>query len=319
LYIFICGCEYLAPVQYPECGSSSYPYWTEWSDGQLISIVDDSLAILMTEKSKKECSYNDKEKVVSYRSGLFLVNYRIKQKPLLGDTLELEYESLLSYFNGLKVVNGYFFRDTSVLVFDVNGHKFGFWKIGEKSIKLNNQNILTNDPLDLGSAKNAAHWVNGNIIFQTIYFTYILDTEKRQIERFEPSNEYEWMSSGYEWMAGDELIRDIRCRDSFLSYINGKVICAMPRLSAGCYESKLFVDGVVTDTIDFLAKAMLGNYIFASQNGRVKILKIDTENFKFDETFELWVDDDSYPTKFYKDKEKSDFASYSGKDLIGGR
>jgi hypothetical protein len=72
--------------------SRSYPYWTEWSDGELITIANDSQAVVATRKYKKECwdkgNYKE-EAVAGFRAGLFLVNYRVKQKPLMGDTLEL--------------------------------------------------------------------------------------------------------------------------------------------------------------------------------------------------------------------------------------
>jgi hypothetical protein len=49
-----------------------------------------------------------------------------------------------------------------------------------------------------------------------------------------------------------------------------------------------------------------------------EILKIDTENFKFDKNFKLWVDEYSHVNpRFYNDNNNPDnFVSYPGQDLI---
>jgi hypothetical protein len=79
------------------------------------------------------------------------------------------------------------------------------------------------------------------------------------------------------------------------------------------------VNGVVTDTsLPFNIYYNFGYYIdprnVTTANGG--ILKIDTENFKFDETLGLWLELDS-PTKFYSGhKDSDDFVSYYGRDLI---
>jgi len=107
------------------------------------------------------------------------------------------------------------------------------------------------------------------------------------------------------------------CLDGgFLSYIRGKVVCVRDNLADK--HTELIVDGIVTDTgsgLPFYTRVWFGNYIEAND----KIIKIDIENFKFDEIFELWIDNDGYPAKFYKNKKGDDFVSYSGKDLTEGR
>jgi hypothetical protein len=127
--IGIFGCH--TDIEFCET-SRSYPYWTGWGDGRLVAIADDSLAVVATYKYKKDCKVGDDygtEITTSSRAGVFLVNYRTKQKPLLGDTLELI--DILNY--DLEVATGYL-KDSSVLVFDFVNHKFGIWKIGMKSI-----------------------------------------------------------------------------------------------------------------------------------------------------------------------------------------
>jgi len=317
LLVIICGCSCnsnkgICPNSFSDskCDESrSYPYWTDWTAGGLISIVDDSLAVVSAYKYKTECDYS--EDITSSREGLFLINYRAKQKPLRGDTLELEYKMYNSYYNdhGLRILNGYLFRDTSALVFDLKNNKFGFWKIGAKSIEFSAHNKVTN----LEFAENAGHWANGTIIFPDVYGMNILDVENKQIEKFR-YNRYEWLP-GYKWM------QKYSCSSLFLSYIGDKAVCVDNIYAARDgtienYYTLLLVDGIPVDTIKFSGNVsgqkMFGNY-FSAQG---RIFKIDTLNFKFDNDFSLWIDEK--PLTFCKndDKNPDDCVSYSGQDLI---
>jgi hypothetical protein len=303
----LCEC-----VTYYECEyeSSSYPYWTEWTDGELISIINDSLAVVASYRYKKECLDQSEEgsfewrywdETTRYRTGLFLVNYRTKKKPLRGDTLKSEYK-MLNYGErpGLNILNGYLFKDSSALVFDLANSKFGFWKIGGKTIKLTDHNKV----YDLKYASGAGHWVNGSIIFSSFYYMNVLNMEKGQIEQFK----YSRYSTQEEWMPGYEWMQKYQCRYSFLSYIGDKAVCIDGSL--------LLIDGIPVDTIKFSGDVsgldvMFGNYV--SAKGR--ILKIDTLNLKFDKDFSLWIDRN--PLRFYNDiNNPDDFVSYSGQDLI---
>lgn len=302
-YLFVVLCFALCECRMNydcEYDSSSYPYWTEWTNGELISILDDSLAVVASYRYKKECLNHESlydsdwhywEDITRHRTGLFLVNYRTKKKPLLGDTLKSEYK-ILDYKNrGLKILNGHLFKDTSALVFDLANNKFGFWKIGEKSIKFRDHNKV----YDLENASNAGHWINGSIIFSSGVTMKVLNTENGQIEQF------------------DYSAQKYQCR--LLSYIGNKSVCVD--------NSILIVDDIPVDTTQFLSNipigynVMLGNYFF--MHG--KILKIDTLNLKFDKDFSLWIDkyplNDIKPLKFYKDiNNPEDFVSYSWQDLI---
>jgi len=296
LCIDICGCNMLPDIEYCK-NSRSYPYWTEWEDGKLVSIVNDSLAAVKTRKYKKECREDDTEVIVGFRAGLYLVNYRTKQKPLRGDTLELPYD--------LEIPSGALI-DSSALVFDFLNKKFGFWKIGEKSIKFSGYNDISGS---MEYIRDINPWVNKEIAIRSYNhsqsYLHILDTEKGQIKIFDPE-EYEWIFSSEDKIGG------------FLSYVDGKVIY----IREDNKHFELIVDGIVTDTsLPFYIYKCFGNYI-APHNVSIAnagILKIDTENFKFDETLELWVDRDDYPAKFYKNRKGDDSVSYSGKDLTGSK
>jgi hypothetical protein len=284
----------------PYCDSNkSYPYFTEWFDGGLKSIVDDSLAVVATYKYKVECRDNG-EHNVPYKSGLFLVNYRTKQKPLLGDTLELELE-LES--RRLMVPAGDFI-DSSLLVYDTKNGQFGFWKIGENSIK-----FINNNEIGIFNVKRANIWVNRKVM---IYSNspriegYILDTENAQIKRFDASEEDDWISQRSE---EHESSCDVNEFPAYLSYIGGKTVCARwSHTRENYYE--LVVDGIVSDTVENFVNWIIGNYL-STTGGR--IVKIDTESFKFDKAFSLEVIDN----RFYKYHGSSDFVSYSVQDLIG--
>jgi hypothetical protein len=301
LCVGICGC--IRDTEFCD-ESRSYPYWSEWTDGRLVSIVNDSLAVVATYRHKTECidvKGKYKEEITKKtRAGLFLVNYRVKQKPLLGDTLTED-----KYYD-LKIPKGDF-KDSSVLVFDYDYRNFGFWKIGEKSIKLKE---LYNEPgYNLWDINGVSHWINKNIVLKSYSFLYVLDMGNGQIKSFNQENE---------WMSHEErssLCYNDRFDLYYLSYIDDKVVCVRRANTPNYHE--LIVDGAVSDiaSLSSVKFGWFGNYILQSSEYYGKILKIDTENFKFDEGFELWLYDDF--SKFYKnDKKDDDFVSYSGRDLI---
>jgi hypothetical protein len=264
--------------------SISYPYWTEWTDGKLIYIVDDSLAVVTTHKDKIGCDLSNTVVIDSRLAGLFLVNYRVKQKPLLGKTMKFsEYWS---------ISKGYI-KDSSVFVFDKSNNKFGFWEIGENSIKFKNYDKVEG----MIYVDNVGNWMNESVIFNSYDDVSILDTKSGQIKPFENS-----------------------CIDGFMYYAKENIICV--RVNRALNYSELVVDGTVTDTVNLTLKNVwFGNYVLfrdSNYNRGGRILKIDTENFKFDKTFELWIDNDYEPSKFYKrDDETFGFVSYSGKYLTG--
>jgi len=298
--VVIYGCGDFEPPA--ECGdSASYPYWKDWQEGELISIIDDSLAILATKKEKIGCGkdlfYGNVEMVKGFRSGLFIVNYRTKQKPLLGDTLDY----------GLNVVPNHFGK-SSVLVFSDNHEKFGFWEVGKKSIELKKfkSDSISNIYFYYHNVYSARPWVDGNILLKTktgAYNLLILNPKNGQIEPFAFSGKYEWL---------------VECID--MSYINNKMLCIRKNTEADYFE--IVADKIVTDTSSFGGGDWYGNYvvdgIIVAINGVNwwvgRFHKIDASTFKFDRDFKLW----KRLHNFYNDIEKLDeIVLYSGKDLTG--
>jgi len=307
IVIYGCG-DYESPA---ECGDSvSYPYWKDWQEGSLISIINDSLAILATKREQIGCSYQlffgDVEMVKGFRSGLFIVNYRTKQKPLLGDTLNY----------GLSLVANHFGK-SSVLVFSDNHEKFGFWEVGKKSIELKKfkSDSISNIYFYYHNVYSARPWVDGNILLKTetgAYRLSILNPKNGQIEPFAFSGKYEWLAE---------------CVD--MSYINNKIVCIRENTEADYFE--LVANKIVTDTSSlyeyfgdgwYKEPDWYGNYaadvisVDINNVGHIMsgIHKIDTSTFKFDRDFKLWYRFHN----FYNDIEKLDeIVLYSGKDLTG--
>ncbi|MDR3000649.1 MAG: hypothetical protein LBU89_05220, partial [Fibromonadaceae bacterium] len=256
LCIAICGC--VAP--YEPCDKArSYPFWTDWSGGNLVYIMNDSLAVLSTYRYKVECNTTSykREDTTNTRAGLFLVNYRAKKEPLMGDTLELGDNQ--NY--GLSIARGYF-KDSSVLVFDfdfdsdrfgANG-RFGFWKIGEKSIKFKDMGKIFSR---FGRA-SVSHWMDESIIIKGYPDSHLLYPETGHLEQFNPSEEYEWMSSqgGSRQCLGN----------GFLSYIDDKIVCVRNKWETNYAE--LIVDGTVMDTAQALSAGQwFGTHIRRSNYG----------------------------------------------------
>jgi len=289
-------------VEDDKCDNSP-SYWTGWDAApRFISIADDSLAIFLNYKYKIEYKKEyiflegDKcvEKVTKSHTGLSLVNYRVKQKPLLIDTLDY----------GLEVV-GRYFRDSSVLVRSNN--KFGFWKIGTNSVKLKEFNISEDSYL-----YNANPWINENILFNN---DVVLNTKTRQVETLDFSGENEFLSNCYA-----------------KSYIGNKIVCIRSADDVTDYY-ELVVDGIVTDTNSLWdgvsywtlrgSISLHGNYVIGREyekpyEGGVfryvsQIYKINTESFKFDDTFTpVWIN--GGPT-FYRNNDPDDFIQYSRQDF----
>jgi hypothetical protein len=230
-----------------------------------------------------------------------LVNYRTKQKPLLGDTLNY----------GLEIPDGSFsFIDSSALVFDVKNRKFGFWKIGEKSIKFSSYDKNV-------SISSVVRWVNGDILINSYYDygPYILDLKRGLIKPFESSEKYEWIFREEQGFSS--------CLHGHLVYIDDKIICIKTIFGRDPDSSLLIVDDIVTDTAEFWVSWMFENYIKFHAGGGVdggygRVIKFDKQNLKFDNNFKLWILGES--TEFYSENVySSDPVSYSGQDLVGSR
>jgi len=303
----ICGCSFLDTDI--KCGyPRTYPYWTDWGDSRLVSFASDSLAVLVNHKYKLECRHQDnKEVIVSSRTGLSLVNYRVKQKPLSVDTLDysfgndnpvlFDYIHDYPYFQIFRIAN--YFKDSSVLVLLEKGKKFGIWKLGTKSI--NFKEYI--NPKDCNLVANTIPWINGNILFNNTYSSCELDTKTGQIKFLD------YFSEEYEWLR--------KC--SSISYIGEKIVCV--KAEYGNFE--LIADNIVTEAGKFkgleTAGFSNGYLILSFYEASSKIVyKIDTENFKFSNDFTSvrikYID----RIRFYMDNNNpDDFIYYSSDDLFG--
>jgi hypothetical protein len=301
--------------------------WGIWEPPILISIVDDSLALLVTYKSYyKEwgsCGFDGcttHDLTTNYRIGLFLVNYREKQKPVWGDTLESNFVIAESYF-----------KDSSVLVFDRSKDKFGFWKIGTnaKDVKLIDYANNSGKEKRLYMGYKIRPLTNGNIAFfgsgDAFRNSLLLETKNKQLKLFEFSGEYEWLSkcansltNNYGYNPDDgPYYTDYNYDYANVSYIGGELSCIKGNEATNNFE--LTVNNVVRDTSSLSKSSSeritnwYGNYIKDAEN---KFYKIDTLNFKFDSSYvPMWGSYSSFC--FYKENKNSDSSvSYFAQDLI---
>jgi len=283
--------------------------WGEWEDPRLVSIMDDSLAVLALHrdyyKEWRKCGFDgcpiDRETTNS-RIGLFLVNYREKQKPIWGDTL--------NFHSG--IVRGYL-KDNSVLVFDRKYKKFGFWKIGTNTIEFIDYTDYSSYYYYENLGYNiiyylARPWTNGNILlfYKGSYndSKFLLETKNRQLKQFEFSGEYEWLSKCVNYWYGEEYPKIDYVN---ISSIGGKASCIKKNWITDNFE--LTVNDVITDSLTSPKRYMgiagwYGNYIVDDSRER-RIYKIDTLSLKFDSTY--------VPTRFIGDY----IIYYSTKDLLG--
>ena len=291
----------------PECSSTlAYPHWTEWTNGKLISIVDDSLAVLTSRRYKKECKSNEEEETGS-RSGLFLVNYRTKQKPLSVDTVEYIFKENNQYHSSLNIIGNYF-KDSSVLVLDNKSGLFGFWKIGTESIFFKKYTYQEDYALE-----KANTWINESILFKNSKKsnTYndawdrapMLNTKTGQIEILDFLGEYKWLD---------------KCLD--VSYVGEKIVCIKINNETNKFE--LVADGIVTDEFPNNIRGSIvfsGNYIIKNIGTGSEIYKIDTENFKLSNTFiPVWVFEYNDDTMFFENiYNPENFVQYTPRDLFG--
>ncbi len=290
--------------------------WGEWADPRLISIVDDSLAVLAIYKPYYkewyQCGFEGcriDEEVANYHVGLFVVNYREKREPVWGDTLDYD----------LRIAKDYF-RDSSVLVFDRNRNKFGFWKIGTKEVK-----FVDYSGHGYNGYFNTRPFPNGNVLLIGKP-SYILDTENRQLKQFEFSGEYEWLSKcgnsriKREWVYDEEQQQgyyDYKYDYMNISYIGGELVCIKGNETADNFE--LIVNNAVKDTSSlsntFLYESITGWYGIYAKDKSNRIHKIDTLNFKFDRNYVPMYIGEDISTYFYGNQGGS--MRYSTQDLLG--
>jgi len=301
LFIFLTSCDYKGGIHGDERNGDEREAifkWGEWRIPIWISIVDDSLALISTYKTySKEwnvCGFFDgcttNHKIANYRIGLFLVNYREKQKPVWGDTLECNFIIIEEYF-----------KDSSVLVFDRSDNKFGFWKIGTKAKDVKLVEFANNSGKSVlgynyeGSIYKARPFTNGNVAFfgGNVAFknSLLLETKNRQLKPFEFSGEYEWLSKCVNSLRKNTnyypddgpAYTDYNYDYANVSYIGGELACIKGNEIAKNFE--LTVNNVIRDTISLNVEITnwYGNYVIDYKKRNV--YKIDTLNFKFDNSY----------------------------------
>lgn len=192
--------------------------------GLVIAILDDSLALETNGRGwtdhTESCDYWENCDGGTINQGLFLVNYRNKQRPLWGDTID----GVITIIWGLAA-------DSTVLFYDKK-ENFGFWKVGtlpdvRKKIRLEDE-CAWNDPYT-----RAKPWKNGNVLLKDMYpCPYaVLDTATGVVKKLEFTGEYAWLDG---------------CDD--ISYIDGDVVC-IKRLGEPTGAITLFSEGNVVDSL----------------------------------------------------------------------
>lgn len=211
------------------CGDSESFEWEERGPGSILSLVDDSLALVYNCRSYSIC----KEGVgpLGYSDcgggcenyGLFLVNYREKNV-YWGDSSE----NVLNFMLG-------FYRDSSVIFLKDGNKKFGFWKIGGKpgSVK----NLTWNSPCkgyDGFSFSKFRPWKHGNVlVINAKGCTYsVLDTTTGNVDELSLDGEYAWLKD---------------CDD--VTYLNENVVCLKAVYDNSRYGIHLVKNGELTDSL----------------------------------------------------------------------
>ena len=171
------------------------------TNGYLVAIIDDSLAIMQNMREWElwddDCNsweYCDKG---TMNPGIFLVNYRKKQSPLWGDTVE----------GRISIVDGYF-HDSSALFSTIDG-EFGFWKIGGDARIVRKWKWDDSCKWE-GYRLRGSAWIDGKILMKGAFHCgfAILDTATGNVSNLEYTGDYAWLEG---------------CDD--ITYIDGEVVC----------------------------------------------------------------------------------------------
>ncbi|MBO4713574.1 MAG: hypothetical protein J5615_06770 [Fibrobacter sp.] len=262
--------------------------------GLVIAILDDSLALETNGRGwtdhTESCDYWENCDGGTINQGLFLVNYRNKQRPLWGDTID----GVITIIWGLAA-------DSTVLFYDKKNN-FGFWKVGKlpdvrKKIKIED-GCAWNDPYT-----RAKPWINGKILLKDMYpcAFAVLDTVSGIVKKLEFTGEYAWLDG---------------CDD--ITYIDGDVVC-VKRLGEPTGAITLFSKGDVVDSLVY--DHYTGNSpVFWGEYVAAYIYKKDSVEGDLIAKFSKNGFDRNYPKIWKKYNSFVDSAgssiSYSSEDLI---
>lgn len=198
----------------------------ERSGGRVIAILDDSLAFVFSgrrwDEFSESCDYWNNCDYGFVNQGLFLVNYRKKQAPYWGDTI-----------NGVLYTASGLVYDSTIFVYD-DDENFGFWKAGElpdfrKKMK------WSGDCIESENIQGVRTWEKGKILLKMEWLENcpyaVLDTATGDVKKLEFTGELAWLEG---------------CDD--ITYINGEVVCLRQRGDRLC-EIDFERNGVVADSL----------------------------------------------------------------------
>ena len=193
-------------------------------NGIVFAIIDDSLALETNGRRwtdhTEHCDYWEDCETGTINQGVFLVNYRNKQKPLWGDTID----------GAISIVYGYY-HDSSAMFSNADG-EFGFWRIGEKPRVVRKWNCEA--PCECNCGKYGRPWIGGNVLLKMELRecpVAVLDTATGIVKKLEFAGEYAWLEG---------------CDD--ITYIDGVVVCIRHRENRLC-EVNLERDKNVVDSL----------------------------------------------------------------------
>lgn len=175
---------------------------SERYNGIVFAIIDDSLALETNGRRWTDhtdhCDYLGDCETGTINQGVFLVNYRNKQKPLWGDTID----------GAISIVYGYY-HDSSAM-FSNADDEFGFWRIGEKPRVVRKWNCEA--PCECNREKYGRLWTEGNVLLKMVQQDgcpyAVLDTATGNVTKLEFTGDYAWLEG---------------CDD--ITYIDGDVVC----------------------------------------------------------------------------------------------
>ena len=275
---------------------------SERYNGIVFAIIDDSLALETNGRRwtdyTEHCDYWEDCETGTINQGVFLVNYRNKQKPLWGDTID----------GAISIVYGYY-HDSSAMFSNADG-EFGFWRIGEKPRVVRKWNCET--PCECNREKYGRPWTEGNVLLKMVQQDgcpyAVLDTLTGNVTKLEFTGDYAWLEG---------------CDD--ITYVDGEVVCLRQRGDRLCeidFEKK---EGVIDSLIKsewmlFDPPEFYGNAVKMkvrsfdkddhAYNFGERLTIIQKNGFVFEDYPETWMKHNSFVDS------TGSSISYSSEDLI---
>lgn len=250
---------------------------SERYNGIVFAIIDDSLALETNGRRWTDhtdhCDNLYDCETGTINQGVFLVNYRNKQKPLWGDTID----------GAISIVYGYY-HDSSAMFSNADG-EFGFWRIGEKPRVVRKWNCEA--PCECNYEKYGRPWMDGNVLLNMEWNKEcpyaILDTATGNVTKLEFTGDYAWLEG---------------CDD--ITYIDEEIIC-LKRLAGAMGAVSLLTSKGVIDSLentkerDFLGypPILYGNFMLVQVYRKdllgIRImLKVNKNGFGFSYP-EMWM------------------------------